>query len=63
METMARLVHREGNNYFRRGLRRERVIRPRLDPLQLYDDVELYQRFRLNGRGIVDLTKFYLFYF
>ncbi len=57
METRAHLVHREGtNNYFRRGLRRERVIRSRLDPLQIYDVVEPYQRFRLNGRGIVDLT-------
>ena len=31
---------------FQRGLRRERIVRDRLDPFLYYDDVELYARFR-----------------
>ena len=38
MKAMARLVYRDCNNYFRRGLRRGNVITARLDPLQVHDD-------------------------
>jgi hypothetical protein len=39
-----------------RGMRRERLFRDRNNPLDSLDDLQLYQRFRLNRQGIYELT-------
>ncbi|XP_041355383.1 C-type mannose receptor 2-like [Gigantopelta aegis] len=39
----------------RRARRRERVFRDRFHPLDMYNDLELYQRYRLDRRTILDL--------
>ena len=39
-----------------RGMRRERLFRDRSNPLDSLDDLQLYQRFRLNRQGIYELT-------
>jgi hypothetical protein len=40
-----------------RGRRRERIFRDRINPLDQYDDVELYHRFRFRREGILELTE------
>jgi hypothetical protein len=32
----------------RRAMRRERIFRDRTNPLEIYDDLELFERFRCN---------------
>lgn len=39
----------------RRALRRERIFRDRTNPVDVYDDVELYERLRFDRRGFVHL--------
>ncbi len=39
-----------------RALRRERVIKDRYNPLEKWDDVELYSKFRMTSHGLRDLT-------
>lgn len=54
---MAGILHRHNVlPHYRRAMRRERVIRDRTNPLDVYDDLECYQRFRLNRRGIMALV-------
>lgn len=45
-----RLVHR-----LRRHFRRERVFRDRLNPLDMYNDDELFRRFRFPRRELLEL--------
>ena len=40
----------------RRALRRERVIRLRINPLEDYDDLQIYKKFRFHRATIYDLT-------
>ena len=40
----------------RRAMRRERVFRDRMHPLDTYNDIELYQRYRFDRRTILDLV-------
>ncbi|XP_064619482.1 putative nuclease HARBI1 [Lineus longissimus] len=40
----------------RRAMRRERVFRDRLHPLDTYNDLELYQRYRFDRGTILDLA-------
>ena len=39
-----------------RARRRERLFRDRLNPLDYYDDLDMYTRFRFDRRGIMALT-------
>ena len=39
----------------RRALRRERVFRDRKNPLDAYDDVELYKKYRFTRLGCLDI--------
>lgn len=41
----------------RRGLRRERLIRDRLNPLQFYDDIEFRNLFRFSKQHVHELTR------
>ena len=50
-----RQVHRL-NDAARRGLRRERVFRDRSHPFEMYDDVELFDRYRFRRDDIKDLV-------
>ncbi|KAL2102183.1 hypothetical protein ACEWY4_001351 [Coilia grayii] len=49
---MARLIHRLYND---RAFRRERVIRDRSNPLDIYNDEELIERFRFSRRDLFSL--------
>ncbi|KAJ8359248.1 hypothetical protein SKAU_G00157730 [Synaphobranchus kaupii] len=49
---MARLVYHMLNE---QAFRRERIIRDRSNPLDVYDDTELVERFRLNRRDLFEL--------
>lgn len=51
---MARLIHRLYNE---RAFRWERVIRDRSNPLDIYNDEELIQRFRFCRRDIYELVE------
>ena len=42
---------------YQRAGRRERVVRDRTNPLDYYNDLELYQRYRLDRQGIITLTE------
>jgi hypothetical protein len=42
---------------YQRAMRRERVVRDRTNPLDYCSDLELYQRYRLDRRGIITLTE------
>ena len=50
MVAALRLVHR-----IRRHLRRERIFRDRLNPLDRYNDDELFRRFRFPRRELLQL--------
>ena len=50
-----RPVHRL-NNEARRGLHRERVFRDRLHPFEIYDDAELFMRYRFRRADIMNLV-------
>lgn len=52
---MARLVHRLFDEGYVRAMRRERVIRDRRNPLDIYDDVELYDRFRFRRNELLEI--------
>lgn len=39
--------------YFARGIRRERVFRVRVNPLDMYEDHELYARYRFDREGVI----------
>ena len=41
----------------RRAMRRERICRDRTNPLEIYDYLELIERFRFNRRTILKITK------
>uniref|UniRef100_A0A914X5H1 Putative nuclease HARBI1 n=1 Tax=Plectus sambesii TaxID=2011161 RepID=A0A914X5H1_9BILA len=58
MEGVLRQVNRDEviDEAFRRAFRRERVLRNHSNPLEMYDDLNLYQRFRFDRQGIVDLA-------
>ena len=43
-------------HFQRRALRRERLFRDRANPLEVYDDVELYERYRFRRGQLVDLV-------
>ena len=47
----------EADEAAERGMRRERLFRDRNNPLDSLDDLQLYQRFRLNRQGIHELTE------
>ena len=51
---MARIIHRVYNE---RAFRRERVIRDRSNPLDIYNDEELIERFRFCRRDPFELIK------
>ena len=36
----------------RRAMRRERIFRDRTNPLEIYDDLELFGRFRCNETSV-----------
>jgi hypothetical protein len=36
----------------RRAMRRERIIRDRTNPLEIYDDLKLIERFRCNETSV-----------
>ena len=38
-------------------MRRERICRDKTNPLEIYDDLELIERFRFNRRTILQITK------
>lgn len=40
----------------RRAMRRERVFRDRVHPLEVYNDLELYKRYRLDRQTIFELV-------
>ena len=40
----------------RRALRRERIFRDRTNPLEIYDDLELIERFRYNETSVFALA-------
>ncbi|KAK7095809.1 hypothetical protein V1264_005174 [Littorina saxatilis] len=40
----------------RRNLRRNRIFRDRIHPVDKYDDVDLYRKFRFRRQDIMDLT-------
>ncbi|XP_064646164.1 putative nuclease HARBI1 [Lineus longissimus] len=40
----------------RRAMRRERIFRDRVHPLEIYNDLQLYQRYRLDRQTILDLV-------
>ena len=50
-----RPVHRL-NNEARRGLHRERLFRDRAHPFEIYDDAELYMRYRFRRTDIMNLV-------
>ena len=35
-----------------RAMRRERIFRDRTNPLEIYDDLELFERFRCNETSV-----------
>lgn len=39
----------------RRAIRRERIFRDRVHPLDLYDDIQLYQRYRFDRQTLLEL--------
>ena len=39
------------------SLKKERVYRDRIDPLEFYDDLELMQRFRFSRSAILKITE------
>ena len=41
----------------RRAMRRERICRDRTNPLEIYDDLELIERFRFDRRTILQITQ------
>lgn len=43
-------------NNHRRALRRERLFRDRLNPLEVYDDVEIKNLFRFQRENILEMT-------
>ena len=51
---MARLIFRLIND---NALRRERLIRDRNNPLEIYDDVELVERFRFPRGALIDIIE------
>ena len=53
MKEMARLIHRLYNE---RAFRRERIIRDRINPLDIYNDEELIERFRFCRRDLYELV-------
>ena len=50
---MANLVHVLFDDYVDRAYRRERLFRDRQNPLDVYDDVELYERFRFRRYNLL----------
>ena len=50
---MANLVHVLFDDYVDRAYRRERLFRDRQNPLDVYDDVELYERFRFRRHNLL----------
>lgn len=52
---MAGMLHWMDDIHYRRAMRRERVIRDRRNPLDIYDDVELHERFRLHRPRLLQL--------
>jgi hypothetical protein len=40
-----------------RARRRERIFRDRTNPLEKFNDVQLYERFRLQREGVMELTE------
>ena len=51
-----RPVHRL-NNEVRRGLHRERLFRDRAHPFEIYDDAELYMRYRFRRADLMNLVE------
>ena len=51
---MAEVVHAL---YWRRQLRRNRVFRDKLNPLDVYDDIELFERFRFGRIDILRIVE------
>lgn len=43
------------HNYNRRGLQRQRIFRDRTQPLEIYSDIELYQRYRFTRLGCLSI--------
>jgi hypothetical protein len=41
----------------RRAMRRERIFRDRTNPLEIYDDLELIERFRFDRGTILQITQ------
>lgn len=48
------LIHQ---NYHRRALRRERIFRDRSNPLEMYDEVELFERYRFSRQGLTNIFR------
>ena len=42
--------------FFERQIRRERVFRDRMNPSDVYNDDEIYERFRFRRRDILTLV-------
>jgi hypothetical protein len=40
----------------RQTIRRNRILRDRTHPFEIFDDVELYRKFRFRRQDIVDIT-------
>ena len=41
----------------RTAMRRERIFRNRTNPLEIYDDLELFERFRFDRRTILQIVQ------
>ncbi len=52
---MARLVHCLFDHEIRRSVRREQIFRDRRNPLDVYDDVDEYERFRFRRLELLQL--------
>ena len=54
---MAAIVHFfDIDLQYRRAMRRERLVRDRSNPLEVYDDVEILERFRFRRMDIWQMT-------
>lgn len=40
----------------RQTIRRNRILRDRTHPFEIFDDVELYRKFRFRRQDIIDIT-------
>ena len=49
------IVHWFDNLQYKRSLRRERIFRDITNPLDIYNDIELYERFKFPRQRLLEL--------